>query len=251
MTEAVQPRLPWRAATVIDIRPEAHRVATIALSVPGWPGHVAGQHLDLRLTAPDGYEAQRSYSIASASKTTAIEITVEEVRDGEVSQFLLYELVVGDILEIRGPIGGYFTWEPSEAGPVLLVAGGSGIVPLMAMLRERARADDGTPVRLLYSARTVEAIIYRQELDRMAARRDGFSLTYTLTREQPPNWAGGRRRIDRAMLEASGWSPDMKPRAFVCGPTPLVEQVAADLVGLGYVDARVKTERFGPTGDAR
>ncbi len=251
MIDPVQPRLPWRPATVTEIRPEAPLVATIALSVPGWPGHLAGQHLDLRLTGADGYQAQRSYSIASASDAATIEITVEQVRNGEVSPFLLHELVVGDILELRGPIGGYFTWEPGEGGPLLLVAGGSGIAPMMAILRQRAKAGDSTPVRLLYSAPTYEAIIYRQELDRMAARSDGFSLTYTLTREQPPNWAGGRRRIDRAMIEASGFSADMSPRAFVCGPTPLVEQVAADLVALGYMEAWVKTERFGPTGDAK
>ncbi len=251
MMDAMPPRLPWRPATVTEIRPEAQRAATIVLSVPGWPGHLAGQHLDLRLTADDGYQAQRSYSIASVSGAATMEITVEQLRDGEVSQFLLHELVVGDTLELRGPIGGYFTWEPGENGRLLLVAGGSGIVPLMAILRQRAKAGDRTPVQLLYSARTVDAIIYRQELDRMAAGSERFSLTYTLTREQPPNWAGGRRRIDRAMLEAFGFPADMDSRAFVCGPTPLVEQVAADLVALGYAEAWVKTERFGPTGDAK
>ena len=245
----MQARLPWRPATVVEIRTEAQRVATFALSVPGWPGHLPGQHLDLRLTAPDGYQAQRSYSIASIPSAATLDITVEEITDGEVSPFLLGQVIVGDTLELRGPIGGYFTWEPGERGPLLLVGGGSGVVPLMAILRQRDTAGDRTPVRLVYSARTYEAIIYREELDRLAARSDGFSLTYTLTREQPPNWTGGRRRIDWAMLETAGFPPDLNPLAFVCGPTPLVEQVAAGLVALGYREARVKTERFGPTGD--
>jgi ferredoxin-NADP reductase len=251
VTPAVQPRLPWRQAVVAEIRPEAPRVATFALGVPGWPGHLAGQHIDIRLTAPDGYQAQRSYSIASARDAETIEITVEYVMDGEVSPFLLEEVVVGDMLELRGPIGGYFTWEPGDGGPLQLVAGGSGIVPLMAILRQRARAGDTTPTRLLYSSQSHPAIIYRRELDELAARGDGFAVTHTLTREQPPGWEGGRRRIDRAMLEAAAYPADVNPHAFVCGPTPLVEQVAADLVALGYPGARVKTERFGPMGDTR
>jgi ferredoxin-NADP reductase len=178
-------------------------------------------------------------------------VTVDEVADGEVSPFLLHDLRVGDTLELRGPIGGYFTWRPEDGGPLLLVAGGSGIVPLMAMLRERARARDRTVVSLLYSARALEALIYREELDELAARSDGVSITYALTREQPPNWAGERRRIDREMLQAVGFAADAKARAFVCGPTLLVEQVAADLLSLGYVEALVKTERFGPSGESR
>ncbi|CAA9348863.1 MAG: Flavodoxin reductases (ferredoxin-NADPH reductases) family 1, partial [uncultured Microvirga sp.] len=202
-------------------------------------------------TAPDGYQAQRSYSVASAPGGDTIEITVEHVDEGEVSPFLLGEVVVGDTLELRGPIGGYFTWEAGEGGPLLLIAGGSGIAPLMAILRHRAKAGDGTPVRLLYSSRSHDGIIYREELDRMAETNAGFALTHALTREQPPGWKGERRRIDRAMIEASGVSADQNPRAFVCGPTPLVEQVASDLIALGYPEARVKTERFGPTGDAK
>ncbi|HEV2734320.1 MAG TPA: ferredoxin reductase [Longimicrobiaceae bacterium] len=251
MIQAVQPRLPWRHAVVAGICPEAPRVATFALSVPGWPGHLAGQHLDLRLTAPDGYQAQRSYSIASAADGETVEITVERVTDGEVSPFLLEEVVVGDTLELRGPIGGYFTWRPGEGGPLQLVAGGSGIVPLMAILRQRARAGDTTPARLLYSSQSPPAIIYRRELDELAARGDGFAVTHTLTREQPPGWQGARRRIDRAMLEAAAFPADVNPHAFVCGPTPLVERVAADLVALGYAEARVRTERFGPMGGTR
>lgn len=251
MIDVVQRRLPWHVASVSAIRPEAPGVTTIALGVPGWPGHLAGQHVDLRLTASDGYQAQRSYSVSSAPGGATVDITVEHVPDGEVSSFLLGELAVGDEIELRGPIGGYFTWEPGEGGPLLLVAGGSGMAPLMAMLRLRRQAADATPTRLLYSARAYDAVIYREELDDMAAGNDGFAVTYTLTRAQPPGWTGERRRIDRAMLEKVGFAAARNPRAFVCGPTPLVEQAAADLVALGYAEACVKTERFGPTGDAR
>jgi ferredoxin-NADP reductase len=244
--------LPWRRATVTEIRPEAEGVATIALHVPGWPGHLAGHHLDLRLTAADGYQAQRSYSVASVSDSAELEITVEDVAQGEVSPFLLHDLVVGDVLEVKGPIGGYFTWHPGEGGPLVLVAGGSGIVPLMAMLRERAKAHDRTPAHLIYSARTLESLIYRHELDLLGAGSDGVALTFTLTREQSNRWNGERRRIDRAMLEGAGFpGKGGSPRAFVCGPTPFVEQVAMHLLELGYHDSMIKTERFGPTGDAK
>ncbi len=248
MIAAVQQRLCWRTATVIEIRSETPSTVTLGLSVPGWPEHVAGQHLDLKLTAPDGYEAQRNYSIASAPSGANIEITVEQVASGEVSSFLVGEASVGDTFEVRGPIGGYFTWEPAEGGPLMLVAGGSGIVPLMAILRRRSKAGDRVPVRLIYSSRTYGTLIYRSELDAMAAADGCVALTYTLTREQPANWMGGRRRVDRPMLEALGFPGSANPRAFVCGPTPFVEQVATDLLALGYAEARVKTERFGPTG---
>jgi ferredoxin-NADP reductase len=241
--------LPWRTGSVVEIRRESAGVATIALDVPGWPGHLAGQHVDLRLTSEDGYQAQRSYSIASPSGTETLDLTVEYVQGGEVSPFLLGDLVVGDTLEVKGPIGGHFTWRPGDGRPLLLVAGGSGIVPLMAMLRERARASDSTPARLIYSARTLGSLIYHEELNLLAAHGSAFSVTYTLTREQAGRWTGHRRRVDRAMLEASGFSADMKPLAFVCGPTPLVEQVATDLLGLGYQEDFIKTERFGPTGE--
>ena len=260
MTPAVQGRLPWLVATVTEIRPEARDVVTVAMTVPGWPGHLAGQHVDLRLTAPDGYVAQRSYSIASSPGNPALEITVERVEGGEVSPFVLDELREGDQLELRGPIGGYFTWTPGSEGkpgvpghvsPVLLVGGGSGVVPIMAMLRDRAESGGTGPVRLLYSSRAFEAIIYHEELERLAAANDGFARTHTLTRTQPADWAGESRRIDRDMLAAAGFPPAENPRAFVCGPTPLVEQVAADLLALGYAEARVKTERFGPSGGTK
>ena len=257
MTPGVQGRLPWHVATVTRIRPEAKDVVTVAMTVPDWPGHLAGQHLDLRLTAEDGYEAQRSYSIASAPGNPAVEITVERVEGGEVSPFVLDELREGDQLELRGPIGGYFTWTPGsvdmpgtseEVSPVLLVGGGSGVVPLMAMLRDRAERGAADPMRLLYSSRAIEAIIFRDELEHLAAADNGFALTHTLTRAQPADWRGERRRIDRDMLATVGFAASENPRAFVCGPTPLVEQVAADLLALGYAEARVKTERFGPSG---
>lgn len=239
--------LPWRAATVQAIRPEVPGVATLVLRVAGWPSHRAGQHVDLRLTAEDGYQAQRSYSIASAPDGETVELTVEQVRDGEVSTFLLGDARIGDQLELRGPIGGYFAWEPGDPSPTLLVAGGSGVVPLMAMLRARERTGDGAPARLLYSARSADALIYREELDRLAASDNGPTVTYALTRKQPKGWTGEARRVDRAMLAARGFAADVAPRAYVCGPTPLVEQVATNLVALGYEPARVRTERFGPS----
>ena len=246
------PRLAWRVATVVEVRGETPRARTLVLDVPGWPGHRAGQHVDVRLVAEDGYQAQRSYSIASPPEDAAISLTVERLEDGEVSPYLCDVLRPGDGLEVRGPIGGYFVWERSSpGGPLLLVAGGSGVVPLMAMLRHHARGDAAerarVPVRLLYSARGWDDVIYREELERLAARPE-VGVTFTLTRAAPPGWTGHRRRIDRAMLEAEGWPPDSAPRAYVCGPTPLVESVATLLVGLGHDPARVLTERFGPTG---
>jgi ferredoxin-NADP reductase len=244
--------LPWRVATVVAARPESARAKAIQLNVPGWPGHLAGQHLDLRLTAEDGYQAQRSYSISSASDGQArIEITVERVDDGEVSAFLLDELHEGDRLELRGPIGGYFTWMPGDGDPLLLVGGGSGVAPLMAIVRARTRAGDRTPVRLLYSARTVDELLYRAELDALAELGNGFELVYTLTRGAPEGWTGEQGRIDREMLAARGFPPEDRPRAFVCGPTPFVEAGADALVALGHDSERIKTERFGPTGDVK
>ena len=197
--EAVS-RLSWRAAKVVGTRSETPSVATLTFDVPGWAGHLAGQHLDLRLTAPDGYRAERSYSIASAPDQKNVEITVEKLNDGEISPFLVGEVTVGDILEVRGPIGDYFTWIPGGIAPLLLVAGGSGIVPLMAMLRHRAHSGDRTRIHLLYSSRTLTHIIYREELASIAAKGDGVTVTHTLTREQSDSWKGGRRRIDQAML---------------------------------------------------
>ena len=245
-------RLPWRIATVAAAKPESVRAKAILLDVPGWPGHLAGQHLDVRLTADDGYQAQRSYSISSApTEKPQLEITVERVDDGEVSPFLLDELQDGDRIELRGPIGGYFTWMPGDGGPLLLVGGGSGVAPLMAMLRARTGSGDRTPVRLLYSARTVDELLYRDELDILAEAGDGFELITTLTRGAPEGWTGEQGRIGRDMLAARGFPAEDRPRIFVCGPTPFVEACADALVALGHEGARIKTERFGPTGDLK
>jgi ferredoxin-NADP reductase len=223
---------------------ETPRVRTIVLDVRDWPGHRAGQHLDVRLTAEDGYRAEREYSIASAPGEP-VAITVERLEDGEVSPYLTEELRAGDGLELRGPIGGYFVWDGDDGAPLLLLAGGSGVVPLRAMLRHRQRSGSQVPARLLYSARTLDDVIYRHEL---GAVGDGVQVVYTLPREQPPGWSGYARRVDAELLTDVAWSPEDEPRAFVCGPTSFVETVARGLVELGYPPARVKTERFGATG---
>jgi ferredoxin-NADP reductase len=245
---AIRARLVWRIGEVVETRPETQRARSLFLEVPGWEGHKAGQHVDVRLTAEDGYQAQRSYSIASAPEDGRLEIVVERLDDGEVSPYLTDELRVGDRLELRGPIGGWFTWEAREGGPLLLVAGGSGIAPLMAMIRHRAAAGSDASCRLLYSSRSREETIYADELDRLAAEDGALEVTHTLTRSQPPGWTGYSRRIDREMLEEIAPSPEGRPLFFVCGPTPLVETAATALVELGHDPARVKTERFGPTG---
>ena len=237
-------RLTWVVATVEEVVDETPRVRTIVLDVPDWPGHRAGQHLDVRLTAEDGYRAEREYSIASAPGEP-VAITVERLEDGEVSPYLTEELRAGDGLELRGPIGGYFVWDGDDGAPLLLLAGGSGVVPLRAMLRHRQRSGSSVPARLLYSARTLDDVIYRRELD---AVPDDVQVVYTLTREQPPGWSGYARRVDAELLTEVAWPRDDEPRAFVCGPTSFVETVARGLVELGYPPARVKTERFGATG---
>jgi ferredoxin-NADP reductase len=250
MAETRTPRrkLVWRIGQVIETRPETPRTKSLFLEVPGWEGHKAGQHVDVRLTAEDGYQAQRSYSIASAPEDDRLALVVERLEDGEVSPYLTDELRAGDRLELRGPIGGWFTWEAREGGPLLLVAGGSGIAPLMAMIRHRGAARSDAPTSLLYSSRSSEDAIYAEELDRLAAKDGALEVTHTLTRYQPPGWTGYSRRIDREMLEEVGWPSEEHPLVFVCGPTPLVETVATVLVELGHNPARVKTERFGPTG---
>ena len=238
----------WQLATASAIVDETPRVKTITFELPDWPGHLAGQHVDIRLTAQDGYQAQRSYSIGSAPSAGRLELTVERVADGEVSPFLHDVLVVGDRIEMRGPIGGYFVWHAASRQPLLLVAGGSGVVPLMAMLRQRAAIGTTVPATLLYSSRTPADVIYAEELDRLARGDPALRVAHTLTREQPANWAGYARRVDRPML-AEVLGPDSRDaQAFVCGPTPLVESVASDLVTLGLAPAQVKTERFGPSG---
>jgi ferredoxin-NADP reductase len=241
-------RLSWRLGRVAEVRPETPRVASLLLDVPGWEGHLPGQHVDVRLTAEDGYQAERSYSIASAPDGRRVELAVERIDDGEVSPYLAGEVRAGDQFELRGPIGGYFVWQPGLGGPLLLVAGGSGVVPLMAMLRHRSATGSSTPARLLYSSRSLEDVIYRRELERLAAAGDGVAVTHTLTRARPPGWEGYDRRIDAAMLKEVGWPPGERPLVYVCGPTRLVEAVADDLVALGHDPDLVRTERFGPTG---
>jgi ferredoxin-NADP reductase len=241
-------RTLWRLGEVVEAVPETPRAKSLLLEVPGWEGHRAGQHVDVRLTAEDGYQAQRSYSIASAPEDERIELVVDRLDDGEVSPYLTDVLMAGDRLELRGPIGGWFTWEAEEGGPLLLVGGGSGVAPLMAMIRHRAAVGSEVPCRLLYSSRSFEEIIYREELETLASRDGALEIFHTLTRSRPEGWTGYDRRVDAEMLEEVGWSPEESPLVFVCGPTSFVEGVADALVGLGHDPARIKTERFGPTG---
>lgn len=241
-------RLAWQLGRVVQIVTETPRTKSLVLDMPNWPGHLAGQHVDVRLTAEDGYQAERSYSIASPPEDRHVVLTIERLDDGEVSPYLVDELQPGDQLELRGPIGGYFTWQVAAGGPLLLVAGGSGIVPLMAMLRHRAAHNSTVPTRLLYSSRAFDDIIYREELAQLSVASATVQMVQTLTRQQPPDWNGYRRRIDRAMLEEVAWPCSEQPFAFVCGPTALVESVASTLVELGHDPLRIKTERFGPSG---
>ena len=244
-------RLNWQLGEVVATQPETARATSITLALPNWRGHQAGQHVDVRLTADDGYQAERSYSIASPpEEAPRVTLTVERLDEGEVSPYLTEELRIGDKLELRGPIGGYFVWEAPMGGPLLLVGGGSGIVPLMAMLRHRAAVGSTVPTRLLYSSRSLEDVIYRDELDRLAKSSTMLEVVYTLTRAQPPGWTGYARRIDTDMLREVAWPSDQRPLTFICGPTPFVETAAASLVALGDEPARIKTERFGPTGEA-
>jgi ferredoxin-NADP reductase len=243
---AVPGRLTWRVADVLDVVPETPRVKTIAFDVPGWPGFRAGQHVDIRLTAEDGYQAQRSYSIASAPDGTRVELTVERLDDGEVSPYLTDELRPGDQIELRGPVGGYFVWEPAQGGPLLLVAGGSGVVPLMAMIRARDAAGSDAETRLLLSSHGWEDVIYHGELEQLGGA--GLTVVHTLTRSQPPGWTGYARRVDAEMLAEVGPGPTETPHVYVCGSTPFVEAVSEALVRLGHDPQAIKTERFGPTG---
>ncbi len=242
------PRLPWRPARVLAIAEETPWAKSLVLAVPGWPGHLAGQHVDLRLTAEDGYQAQRSYSLASPPGQAELVLTVERLDDGEVSPFLTDALQVGDELELRGPIGGHFVWTGDDDRPLQLCAGGSGVVPLMAMLRHRARRGSRFPARLLTSSRTEERIFYRRELEELARSGPGLSVVHTLTRAAPAGWEGRRGRVDGAMLRALAFAPEAAPRIYVCGPTPFVEAVATALVDEGHDPGQIKTERFGPTG---
>ena len=241
----------WRIGTVVAVRDETPTARTLALDVPDWPGHLAGQHVDVRLTAPDGYSASRSYSIASAPNAEKrVELTVERLPDGEVSPYLTQVVAVGDRLELRGPIGGWFVWRPERVEPVQLIAGGSGLVPLMAMVRARAAAGGSAPFRLLYSVREPGAVLYGEEL-RAQAQTGGTVVSYAYTRVAPANWPGRPGRIDATLIAEAAWPPSGSPTCYVCGPTPFVETAAGLLTAAGYPADRIRTERFGPTGAPR
>jgi ferredoxin-NADP reductase len=248
MARAALPgRLSWQLGGVVELVEETPRAKSIVLDLPGWPGHRAGQHVDVRLTAEDGYQAQRSYSIASAPEDGHLVLTVERLQDGEVSPYLVDELRPGDDLELRGPIGGYFVWEASLGGPLLLVAGGSGIVPFRSILRHWVAVECPVAVRLLHSARSLSDVIYREELLRLAAY-DQVDIRIGLTREWPEGWRGHRGRIDREFLVEAAWPPHEQPRIYVCGPSGFVETASAGLVENGHHPRQIRTERFGPTG---
>jgi ferredoxin-NADP reductase len=244
---AVRRGLNWQAGTVEGLVAETPRTRSISLEVPGWLGHRAGQHVDVRLTAEDGYQAQRSYSIASAPEDDLLVLTVERLDDGEVSPFLVDELRTGDELELRGPIGGYFVWEAALGGPLLLVAGGSGVVPFRAMLRHHDAIGSAVPVRLLYSARSLPDVVYREELTQIAGNGE-IDVRLTLTRKHPDGWRGYRRRIDQQLLAEVAWPPAERPLVYACGPTDFVETAASALVALGHEPGRIRLERFGGTG---
>ncbi|AVH54742.1 MULTISPECIES: ferredoxin reductase [Streptomyces] len=238
-------RLSWKTARLADRRIESDVARTLVFEVPGWPGHLAGQHADVRLTAEDGYSTQRSYSLASAPDGESVELTVQRVSDGEVSPYLTDELAVGDVVELRGPVGGWFVWRPEQKEPILLVAGGSGLVPLMAMIRMRRAVGSRTPFRLVYSVRSPEYQLFVSEL-----RRDdpGLDKTYLYTRSSPPQWPRPPGQITASDLSSAGWPPDFEPTCYVCGSTGFVEKAAGLLVALGHHPGRIRTERFGPSG---
>jgi ferredoxin-NADP reductase len=243
---ALPRRLTWQVATALGSVAETPQTKSLAVGLPHWPGHRPGQHVDVRLTAADGYQAERSYSIASAPEDDQVMLTVERLDDGEVSPYLVDELRAGDELELRGPIGGYFIWEESLGGPLLWVAGGSGLVPFRSMWRHRRAVRSTVPVRLLCSARSLPLLIYRDELTQL--RDDGVEVSVTLTRERPESWRGYRRRVDQELLAEVGWRPADHPLIYVCGPTAFVETTANALVDLGHDPSRIRTERFGGTG---
>jgi ferredoxin-NADP reductase len=252
VTDLALRRLTWQVATVVELRTESNVARTLVLEVADWPGHRAGQHVDVRLTAEDGYRAQRSYSIASGPNGGAVpstvELTVQSVADGEVSSYLVGVAEVGDQFELRGPVGGYFTWDPEDPSPVLLVGGGSGVVPLMSMIRARAEAGMRVPFRLIYSIRDPDSALYTEELLRRVRDDHGLDVAWVYTRAAPVGWTQPIGRLDAMMLGEAGWPADFAPSCYVCGPTGFVEAVADMLVSAGHAPGRIKTERFGPSG---
>ena len=242
----------WRVGTVVALHDETATARTVRLEVPDWPGHLAGQHVDVRLTASDGYSAVRSYSIASAPNSKGrVELTVERLPNGEVSPYLTQELAAGDRLELRGPIGGWFVWRADQNEPIQLIAGGSGIVPLMAMIRSRISVGGTAPFRLLYSVREPGAVFYRDDLQTLSDRDDKVSLTYAYTRAAPKDWRRAPGRIDAALIADATWPSNLAPTCFVCGPTSFVEATTDLLIGCGHGRDKIRTERFGPTGDRK
>jgi len=246
----MKPTLDWQIATVTGIKPETAKVKSFTLTLPAWTRHRAGQHYDIRLTAEDGYQTQRSYSIASEPEREGeIDITVERIDDGEVSTYLHDVIIKGDKIEVRGPIGGYFVWEAGLLpAPLLLIAGGSGVVPLMAMIRHRAAVNATNPTVLLYSSRNFEEIIYYNELEKLGRANGGLQVFHTLTRSQPAGWKGYARRIDEEMLKDLTGPLGGAVQVFICGPTLMVESAANSLVRIGVHSKQIRTERFGPTG---
>jgi ferredoxin-NADP reductase len=242
----------WRTAAVVGLHDETATARTLALAVHDWPGHVAGQHVDLRLTAADGYSAVRSYSIASApSSDGRIELTIERLQNGEVSPYLTQQVMVGDELEVRGPIGGWFVWHPEQTGPIQLVAGGSGIVPLMAMIRSRVSGGSTAPFRLLYSVREPGAIFYRDELRAVSSQGDSVVVSYAYTRVTPKDWPRPAGRIDAELMANGTWPSKLRPSTYVCGPTSFVENATELLIAAGHDCERIRTERFGATGERK
>jgi ferredoxin-NADP reductase len=240
----------WRVGTVVALQDETETARTITLEIPDWPGHTAGQHVDVRLTAPDGYSAVRSYSIASAPNSEGrVELTVERLPDGELSPYLTQEVAVGDPLELRGPIGGWFVWRSEQTEPIQLVAGGSGLVPLIAMIRSRAASGSTSPFRLLYSVREPGAVWYRDELQALSDQDSSVTLTYAYTRAAPKDWPRPPGRIDAALIAHSTWPSNLYPTCYVCGPTSFVESASSLLTASGNDPDKIRTERFGPTGE--